>query len=67
MSLRHHAPSWTTPQPCLTDDEIVLSKVTSLTLSFRSIERIQNLLTLDSLEVLKLDNNLIKEITGLGS
>ena len=49
-----------------TDDEIVLSRVTKLTLSFRSIERIQNLLTLDRLQMLKLDNNQIKVISGLG-
>lgn len=45
----------------------MLSRLTTLTLSFRSIRKIQNLLTLDSLQVLKLDNNQITTIEGLGA
>lgn len=46
-------------------EEISISKLTSLTLSFQNLRVIENLLTLDRLRVLRLDNNRIEAITGL--
>lgn len=48
------------------NEPIVPAEATTLNISFKSVTRIDNLVTVDNLRVLRLDNNAISKIENLG-